>query len=134
MCTGQGSTALIGCLVERTAFDHQVRLNLSAPAAGGGHGVDAELIVETPFLLRDAGGEWHELEPGSGVNLAPVLGLFGQSITAVDVQGRGALSIDFGDGAGLRIGPDAQFESWHLIGRGISPVIVGPGGEEHWQR
>ncbi|MFE6172752.1 DUF6188 family protein [Streptomyces sp. NPDC056464] len=127
-------TGLIGCLVVRTAFDHQVRLNLSAPAVGGGHGVDAELIVETPFLLRDAGGEWHELAPGSGVHLAPVLGLFEQSITAFDVQDRGALSIDFGDGASLRIGPDPQFESWHLIGRGMSHLIVGPGGEEHWER
>ncbi|MEV7340624.1 DUF6188 family protein [Streptomyces sp. NPDC093544] len=127
-------TALIGSHVECTAFDHQVRLNLSAPAAGGGHGVDAELIVETPFLLRDASGEWHELEPGSGVHLAPVLGLFGQSITAVDVQDCGGLSIDFGDGAGLRIGPDPRFESWHLLGRGISPVIVGPGGDDRWER
>ncbi|MFC8662508.1 DUF6188 family protein [Streptomyces sp. NPDC057199] len=125
--------SLIGAVVERTAFDHQVRLSLRTSVEGEGHAVDAELIVETPFLLRDAGGEWHELKPGTGVHLAPVLDLFGQLITAVDVQGRGTLTIDFHDGAGLRVDPDPQFESWHLIGHGITPVTVGPGGEEHWE-
>lgn len=126
--------SLIGSVVERTAFDHHVRLYLRAPAVGEGRGVDAELIVETSLRLRDAGGAWHELEPGTGVRLAPVLGLFGQPVTAVDVQGCGTLSIDFRAGAGLRVGPDPQFESWHLTGCGITPVTVGPGGEEHWER
>ena len=126
--------SLIGSVVERTAFDHQVRLCLRAPAVGEGRSVDAELIVETSFRLRDAGGAWHDLEPGTGESLAPVLGLFGQSVTAVDIQGHGALSIDFRAGFGLRVGPDSQFESWHLTGRGITPVTVGPGGEEHWER
>ncbi|MER5407373.1 DUF6188 family protein [Streptomyces sp. NPDC002769] len=43
--------------------------------------------------------------------LAPVLGLFGETLAAVDVQGLGTLTIDFEDGAGLRINPDLQFES-----------------------
>ncbi|WP_329136323.1 DUF6188 family protein [Streptomyces sp. NBC_00670] len=126
--------SLIGSVVDRVVFDHQVRLCLRAPAVGEKCGVDAELIVETSFRLRDAGGAWHELEPGAGVRIPPVLGLLGQPVTAVDVQGRGALSIDFRAGARLRVAPDPHFESWHLIGRGIAPVTVGPGGEEHWER
>jgi hypothetical protein len=127
-------TALIGSRVERTSFDHQVRLSLSALDADEGYRVDAELVLETPFLLRDALGEWHELEPGTRGRLAPVLALFGQSLAAVDVQGRGALAIDFHDGAGLWIGPDPQFESWHLAGHGVDGVTVGPGGEDGWER
>lgn len=68
-------TPLIGSVVERTVFDYQVRLHLRARAVGEGHGVDAELIVEASFRLRDADGAWHELEPGTGPRLAPVLGL-----------------------------------------------------------
>nr|WP_220451713.1 DUF6188 family protein [Streptomyces qaidamensis] len=98
-----------------------------------GLGVEAELILETPFLLRDAAGHGHELEPGTGVRLAPVLGLLGQSVAAVDVQYLGTLTIEFQDGTGLRIGPDPHFESWHLTGSGVHAITVGPGGEEDWE-
>ncbi|MEU1597880.1 hypothetical protein ABZ468_34845 [Streptomyces sp. NPDC005708] len=31
------------------------------------------------------------------------------------------------------MGPDPQFESWHLTGRGVDPITVGPGGEDDWE-
>ncbi|MCX4579774.1 DUF6188 family protein [Streptomyces sp. NBC_01571] len=65
-----------------------------------------------------------------GVFLAPVLGLFGDTLAAVDVQGLGTLTIDSEDGAGLRINPDPQFDSWHLLGSGVHAVTVGPDGEK----
>jgi hypothetical protein len=74
-------TALTGCQVWRSAFDYQVRLTLIARDPGAGYRVDAELVIETPFLLRDAAGEWHELDPGTGSRLAPVLDLFMRTIT-----------------------------------------------------
>lgn len=64
-------TALIGCHVDRTAFDYQVRLDFSALDPDEGYRVDAELVIETPFLLRDRDGEWHELDPGTRASLAP---------------------------------------------------------------
>uniref|UniRef100_UPI00066E3F7F DUF6188 family protein n=1 Tax=Streptomyces sp. SBT349 TaxID=1580539 RepID=UPI00066E3F7F len=76
---------------------------------------------------------WDELVPGSGLSLAPALGLFEQSITSVDVRGLGTLTLDFTNSASLRVDPDPQFESWHLTGRGVTPITVGPGGEEHWE-
>ncbi|MEV6176329.1 DUF6188 family protein [Streptomyces sp. NPDC052015] len=92
------------------------------------------MVPETPFLFRDAAGEWHELAPGTGVSFAPVLVPFGQALIAVDVRRRGgALAIHFQDGAGLWIGSDPQFESWPLAGRGVDPVMVGPGGEDNWE-
>ncbi|MEV7075503.1 DUF6188 family protein [Streptomyces sp. NPDC091972] len=127
-------TALIGARVERTAFDQQVRLSLCALDPDEGYRLDAELVLETPFLFRDAAGEWHELDPGAGVSLAPVIGLFGQSVVTVDVRDHGVLVIDFEGGAGLWVGPDPQFESWHLTGHGIDPITVGPGGEKVWER
>ncbi|MCX5559306.1 DUF6188 family protein [Streptomyces sp. NBC_00038] len=126
-------TALIGAQVERTSFDFQVRLNLCALDPEEGYRLDAELVLEAPFLLRDAAGEWHEMAPGTGASLAPVLALFGRSATAVDVQGRGALTIEFDDGSGLWVGPDPQFESWQLTGWGVEPILVGPGGEGGWE-
>ncbi|WP_369263494.1 DUF6188 family protein [Streptomyces sp. R35] len=124
--------ALVGTRVIRIAFDYQVHLLLSSTGEGG-RGVEAELILETPFLFRDSTGQEHELEPGKGVCLAPVLGLFGQTLATVGVQGLGTLTIDFQNGAGLRIAPDPQFESWHLLGSGIDAVTVGPGGERAWE-
>jgi hypothetical protein len=126
-------TALIGCSVGRTAFDYQVRLSLTGSEPDEGYRVDAALVIETPFLLRDTTGEWHELDPGTGVGLAPALDLFGKTVTTVEVGNRGALSIGFGDGAELWIGPHAEFASWHLSGHGVDPVLVGPGGETDWQ-
>ncbi|WP_372493764.1 DUF6188 family protein [Micromonospora alfalfae] len=117
----------------RTAFDYQVRLSLSALDPDEGYRVDAELAIETPFLLCDPDGKWHELDPGAGARLAPVLDLFGQTITSVEIRGKGALHLAFGNGAELHVGPDHNYESWHLTGTGVDPITVGPDGEADWQ-
>jgi hypothetical protein len=126
-------TPLIGCQVERTAFDYQVRLSLVGLDSDGRCRVNAELVIETPFLLRDPAGEWHELDPGSGSDLAPVLDLFRRTLSTAEIRDWGALHLTFNDGAELHIDPDAQYESWALTGTGVDPVMVGPGGETDWQ-
>jgi len=103
-------TTLIDCQVWRTAFDYQVRLTLIGRDPDEGYRVDAELVIETPFRLRDAAGEWHELDPGTGSSLAPVLDLFMKTITTVEIRDRGALT-----------------------GHGVDPTQVGPGGHADWQ-
>lgn len=118
-------TALTGCQVWRTAFDYQVRLTLIARDPDEGYRVDAELVIETPFLLRDADGGWHELDPGTGSRLAPVLDLFMKVITTVEVRNRGALALTFDDGSELFVGADPQYESWSLSGDGVDDVLVG---------
>jgi hypothetical protein len=120
---------LIGCHVDRTSFDYQVRLDFSALGSDEGYRVDAELVIETPFLFCGADGEWHELDPGTGAALAPILDLFRRTVTTVEIRTRGALHLTFDDGAQLNVGPDPQYDSWSLNGSGIKPVIVGPGGE-----
>ncbi|MGA3541593.1 DUF6188 family protein [Micromonosporaceae bacterium DT194] len=124
---------LAGCRVDRTAFDYQVRLSLSAPDPDDGYHVGAELVIETPFLLFDPNGQRHELQPGTGASLAPVLDLFGQTISSVEVRGKGALHLTFESGTELHIDPDHTYESWHLTGIGVEPITVGPGGETDWQ-
>jgi hypothetical protein len=127
-------TALTGCQVWRTAFDYQVRLTLIARHPNEGYRVDAELVIATPFLLRDATGEWHELDPGTGARLAPVLDLFMTAITTVEIRDHGTLGLTFDNGSQLLAGPDPQFESWHLSGHGVDDILVGPGGHTDWQR
>jgi hypothetical protein len=80
-------TALVGCQVGRTAFAYQVRLVLTALGADDGYRVDAEPVIESPFLLRDASGEWHELAPGTGSSLAPVLDLRRSAVRVVALVG-----------------------------------------------
>ncbi|MBQ1031356.1 hypothetical protein KBX26_15285 [Micromonospora sp. C97] len=126
-------TPLTGCRVDRTAFDYQVRLSLSTLDPDEGYRVDAELAIETPFLLRDPSGQWHELDPDTGTRLAPVLDLFGQTVSSVEIHGNGALHLTFDNGAELHIVPDHHYESWHLTGTGVDPITVGPGGETDWQ-
>lgn len=127
-------TALTGCQVWRTAFDHQVRLTLIAHHPDEGYRVDAELVIETPFLLRDASGEWHELDPGTGSRLAPVLDLFMKTITTAEIRSHGALALTFDDDCELFIGTHPQFESWHLSGDGVDDILVEPGGHTDWQK
>jgi hypothetical protein len=122
-------TELVGCEVWRTAFDYQVRLTLVARASDEGYRVEAELVIETPFLLRDAAGDWHEVDPGSVDTLRPVLRLFMSTVATVAVSERGALTIEFEDGHGLFVSPDAAFESWSLSGTGVHAIVIGPGGE-----
>jgi hypothetical protein len=125
-------TTLIGCHVDRTAFDYQVRLSFSALDPDNGYRVDAELVIETPFLLCDRAGEWHELDPGTGSSLAPVLDLFRQTVSAAEIRGKGALHLTFDDGAQFHVGPHPQYESWSLTGTGVESITVGPGGETDW--
>lgn len=124
---------LVGARVTRTAFDYQVRLSFTDHAPDGRIRVDGELVIETPFALTDASGHQVLLTPATGPSLAPILGLFDKVVTETDVTGQGTLSLGFDDGTRLSVEPDPDYESWSLAGRGINPVLVGPGGETDWQ-
>ena len=126
--------ALIGCEVWRVVFDYQTTLLLVDQNPDGSNRVRAYLVIETPFALRDAAGNCHELDPSTSRSaLAPVIDLFFKSITGVTVTDRGTLTLDFDDGAQLTVSPDPQYESWQLHGEGISGILVGPGGDTSWE-
>ncbi|MYX37080.1 MULTISPECIES: DUF6188 family protein [unclassified Streptomyces] len=105
--------ALVGGRVEATSYDDRVRLRLGAASGDGGSGVVAELVLETEFRLRDTDGEYHEMRPGTGSALAPVLDLFGQSVTRVGVSADGSFVVDFDAGSLLWIGADAGYGVRH---------------------
>jgi hypothetical protein len=125
---------LVGARVTRTAFDHQVRIFFTGYGPDDRVCLEAELVIETALSLTGADGSQALLIPGSGTRLAPLLGLFTRIVTAVEVTGRGTLSLGFDDGTGLGVDPDPVHESWCLTGFGFDPVLVGPGGEADWQR
>ena len=94
------------------AFDYQTRLLLVGQNPDGSERVSADLVLETPFVLRDAVGNRHELDPNTSRSaLAPVIDLLFKVITAVAVTGRGIVTLDFDGGAQLVISPDPQYES-----------------------
>jgi hypothetical protein len=117
---------LVGCEVWRTAFDYQVRLTLRALAPDERPRADAELIIETPFLLCDPEKDWHEVDPGTVETLSPVLRLWRSTVTTVDVNERRALFLEFSDGHRLVVTPDRTYESWALTGSGVRNMLVGP--------
>jgi hypothetical protein len=120
-------TALIGSGVTSISFDQyqQVQLILT-DMTDEDYRINAELVIEATFLLRDGAGNWHELAPGTGSRLSPVLDLLGQSITSIDVENDDTLTVDFDGGSGLRVGPDTDWgEDWYVWGLGVSPDIVG---------
>ncbi|MQY25508.1 DUF6188 family protein [Nocardia aurantia] len=125
-------TALVGATVERVAFDWQTRLLLVARNPDTRYRVNAELVIETPFVLRDADGLPHELEPGTGSAQSSMLDLFTKTITDLHIGDRGALTLHFDNGAQLSIDPHPGHESWNLAGTGIDGILIGPGGETDW--
>jgi hypothetical protein len=110
---------LIGSRVSHVRFDYQTTLNLFDSEDGPTVRVDADLIIFTPFVLRSADGTTHHLDPEtSRAALAPVIGLFQATITAVTIDGDdtietdiagnpvnalGTLTLDFADGAQLTV-------------------------------
>lgn len=126
--------ALIGCEVWQVAFDYQTTLLLVDQNPDGSKRVSAHLIIETRFVLRDAAGNCHELDPNTSRSaLAPVIDLIFKSITGVTVTDRGTLTLDFDHGAQLTVSPDPRYDSWELHGEGISGILIGPGGDTSWE-
>ncbi|QES25053.1 hypothetical protein DEJ46_38680 [Streptomyces venezuelae] len=124
---------LVGARVTCTAFDNQVRISFADHEPDGRIRVDGELVIETPITVTDAAGTQAILSPGTGMALAPLLGLFTRAVTKAEVTGLGTLSLGFDDGTRLSVDPDPGYEAWSLTGSGLESVLVGPGGETDWQ-
>lgn len=101
---------LVGTQVWRTSFDFQVRLLLVDHPR-----LNAELVVEVPFRLYGTDGVDHLITPGEPATLVPVLRLFRQTISTVDVTDEETLTITFGSGCRLEASPAAEFESWSVV-------------------
>jgi len=127
----QMPAGLIGSQVFQLKFDYQTALELFLQEDNGTIGVHVDLVIFSPFVLRSSDGTIRNLDPQtSRAALAPVIDLFGGTITGVTVDGNdtverngngnpvtalGALTLDFADGARLAV-PSvlAPGDSWDI--------------------
>jgi hypothetical protein len=128
----QTPAGLIGSRVVQIKFDYQTHLALLDQADDGSIRVHLDLVIFSPFVLRGSDGTIHSLDPQtSRTALAPVIDLYGGTITGVTVDGDdtverdtngnpvnalGTLTVDFADGAQLTVPAvaDPYCESWDL--------------------
>jgi hypothetical protein len=126
---------LVGCQVYQVRFDYQTSLLLRRDNGATGPGVNAWLVIETPFTFQGSDGLPLELDPGTSRSaLAPMIDLFLATVSCVSVEGRGTLTLEFTGGGKLTIAPDEAYESWSLSGEGVEGILVGPGAEPEWTR
>ncbi len=80
--------SLIGSQVFQIKFDYQTALELVHQEDNGSIRVHLDLVIFSPFVLRSSDGTICNLDPQtSRTALAPVIDLFGGTITGVTVDG-----------------------------------------------
>jgi hypothetical protein len=128
----QRPASLIGSQVFQIKFDYQTTLELLRQEDNETIGVHVDLVIFSPFVLRNSDGTTYNLDPAtSRAALAPVIDLLGRTITDVTVDGDdtverdgdgnpinalGTLTLDFADGAQITVPPAATpyDDSWDL--------------------
>jgi hypothetical protein len=124
--------SLMGSQVFQIKFDYQTALELFHQEDNGSIRVHHDLVIFSPFVLRSSDGTIYNLDPQtSRTALAPVIDLFGGTITGVTVDGDdtverdssgnainalGTLTLDLADGAQLTVPAAATpyDDSWDL--------------------
>ena len=86
----------------------------------------ATVSVENAITV--AGGEGQPVVPYALHGVAVLLPLLNGEVDDVGVEADGALSLTLA-GTALRCGPDPDFESWQVSGRGVGLVVCLPGGD-----
>ena len=89
----------------------------------GGSGGPYEVRIETPFSLRQPGGDL-EVTPGE----TDLPGLIGRVVTVAQADDEGGLRIDFEDGSRLLVAADPDYEAWTVAGPDGFKVVSEPGG------
>jgi hypothetical protein len=128
----QMPASLVGSEVFQIKFDYQTAFELFHQEDNGSIRVHLDLVIFSPFALRSSDGSIHNLDPQtSRTALAPVIDLFGGTITGVTVDGNdtierdlngnpinalGTLTLDFADGAQITVPAAATpyDDSWEL--------------------
>ena len=97
-------------------IDHQTRLQID----------EFEIIIESPFLLRTLGGEFH-LDPADRSGLGPLLNCYPGTLAGATIAADAALHLELADGTVLVVPPAEQFEAWQLRGPGAFLLVCLPG-------
>jgi hypothetical protein len=89
----------------------------------GGSGGAYEVRIETPFSLRQPGGDL-EVTPGE----TDLPDLVGRVVTVAQADDEGGLRIDFQDGSRVLVAADPDYEAWTVAGPDGFKVVSEPGG------
>jgi hypothetical protein len=93
----------------------------------------ALVVIEQPFSILGAEGE-QRFDPVKWADLGPALEcLLFKKVTAAKAHKEGELEITFAHGVALRVLPNADYESWHVVAGGTSEeramIVCMPGGK-----
>ncbi len=97
-------------------IDHQTRLQID----------EFEIVIESPFLLRTLGGEFH-LDPADRSGLGPLLDCYPGTVASATITADAALHLKLTDGTALIVPPTPRFEAWQLRGPGTFLLVCLPG-------
>ncbi|MBI3326060.1 MAG: hypothetical protein HYZ81_05085 [Nitrospinae bacterium] len=88
---------------------------------------ETTIRIEGNFVFRVSGAE-HRLSPEQPTALGPALSIIHKGVVSAWVHKGGCLEVNFSDGSGLSVEPDAEYEAWEIVGSGGLRVVCAPGG------
>jgi Family of unknown function (DUF6188) len=93
----------------------------------------ALVVIETPFSILGEDGE-QRFDPEKWAGLGPALeDLLFKKVTAAKAHKNGELEITLPNDVALRVLPNADYESWHVVAGGTSAerarIVSMPGGK-----
>jgi hypothetical protein len=109
---------LTGQSVVRVIFDYAVTLLTDN---------DVELRIETGFSIRPSDAAPVEVAAGATASMSSVLILLHHKFTSSTCENSGLLSLEFDNGAVVRVSPDATYEAWTLAGPHGEKIVCLPG-------
>lgn len=97
-------------------------------------GRETTIRIEGNFVFRVSGAE-HRLSPEQPTALGPALSIIHKAVVSTKVYKGGCLEVNFSDGSGLSVEPDAAYEAWEIVGSGSLRVVCAPEGRlSIWER
>ncbi|MGZ4418713.1 MAG: DUF6188 family protein [Gaiellaceae bacterium] len=108
---------LIGRDLTYVRIDHQTRLQFD----------DAEVVIEVPFALRRDGVD-DLLDPADRSRLGPLLDLYPDTLSALDLDPYFGLRLGFQSMATVEVSAHPRYEAWQIIGPGSSLIVCPPSG------
>ncbi|MGZ6576096.1 MAG: DUF6188 family protein [Solirubrobacteraceae bacterium] len=108
---------LIGRDLTYVRIDHQTRLQFD----------DAGVVIEAPFTLRRDGVD-DLLDPADRSRLGPLLDLYPDTLSALDVDPYFGLRLGFHSTATVEVPAPPRYEAWQIIGPGSSLIVCPPSG------
>ena len=95
----------------------------------------AEVRLSVPFSFREPDAIERTIDPREPEQLSPLLSLLGRNLEVLVASRDGELTLAFGDGSSLRVGPHPRIDAWEVQGGGALEGMsyrCAPGGGIPW--